>query len=58
MTRAHDQATAKFSLLQLALPAKPVLNIGILLFDPATEPFIRNCAAIGAPSPTPSMWKS
>src|SRR5881396_1767733 len=35
MREALPSQSAKFSLLQLALPAKPILNIGILLFDPA-----------------------
>src|SRR6266487_4690359 len=29
--------SATFSLLQLALPAKPVVNVGIFLLDPATD---------------------
>src|SRR5258707_13973807 len=33
---APSTRTASFSLLQLALPAKTPLNIGILLLDPAT----------------------
>jgi phage repressor protein C with HTH and peptisase S24 domain len=33
-SQSATNQSAKFSLLQLALPAKPILNIGILLFDP------------------------
>jgi SOS-response transcriptional repressor LexA len=33
---AHPAQSANFSVLQLALPSKAVLNIGIFLFNPAT----------------------
>src|SRR5437667_5675232 len=38
MTRAPiPTQSASFSLLQLALPARAVLNIGVFLFDPTTD---------------------
>src|SRR2546426_894573 len=33
----HEALPTQFSLLQLALPTKPIVNIGIFLLDPATD---------------------